>query len=109
MKATQALIALAVAASGFALNADAAALNPKIYGASAPASAAQQVVEVKPGMKYVNVVNGQTVTFNVEGQAFTWNFQMYQQEGALPLAAILPKELHADGVTVYVAADPTYR
>jgi endonuclease YncB( thermonuclease family) len=109
MKHSKALITLALAASALSLNADAAAIDPHMYGAGAPASAAQRVVDVKPGMKYVNVVNGQTVTFNVEGKAFTWTFQLYQQEGVVALSSILPKELHADGVTVYVAPDPTYR
>jgi hypothetical protein len=67
------------------------------------------VVDITPGMKYVNVINGQTVSFNLGGQQFTWTFQLYQQEGAVALSAILPKELRADDVTVYVAPDPTYR
>jgi endonuclease YncB( thermonuclease family) len=109
MKHSKALIAVAIAASALTFNANAGGINPNTYGASAPASAAQRVVDVKPGMKYVNVVNGQTITFNVEGKPFTWTFQLYQQEGVVALSAILPKELHADGVTVYVAPDPTYR
>lgn len=109
MKHSKILIALAIAASALSLNANARETGPQMYGASAPAAAAQRVVDVKPGMKYVNVVNGQTITFNVEGRPFTWTFQLYQQEGAVALSAILPRELHADGVTVYVAPDPTYR
>jgi endonuclease YncB( thermonuclease family) len=111
MKHSKALIALALAASALSLSlsANAGAVTPATYGASAPANAAQRVVDIKPGMKYVNVVNGQTITFNVEGKPFTWTFQLFQQEGAVALSAILPKELHADGVTVYVAPDPTYR
>jgi len=111
MNHSKTLIAMAIAASALTLNtaAHAGDVNPTMYGASAPASAAQRVVEIKPGMKYVNVVNGQTITFNVDGKPFTWTFQLYQQEGAVALSAILPAELHADGVTVYVAPDPTYR
>ena len=109
MKHSKAFIALVVAASAFALNVNAGEIHPNRYGTSAPASAAQRVVDITPGMKYVNVINGQTVSFNLGGQQFTWTFQLYQQEGAVALSAILPKELHADGVTVYVAPDPTYR
>jgi len=57
----------------------------------------------------VRVTNGETVTFNIDGKPFSWTFQMYQQEGVVALAAILPQELHADSVKVYVGADPTYR
>jgi hypothetical protein len=109
MNHTKTLIAIAIAASALTLNAHAGDVNPTMYGAIAPASAAQRVVDIKPGMKYVNVVNGQTITFNVDGKPFTWTFQLYQQEGAVALSAILPSGLHADGVTVYVAPDPTYR
>jgi hypothetical protein len=105
MKTTHTLIAIAAAV--FALNAGAA--DAQLYGKPAPASAAQRKIEIKPDSKNIRVTNGETVTFSIDGKPFTWTFQLYQQEGVVALAAILPQELHADGVKVYVDADPTYR
>jgi hypothetical protein len=68
-----------------------------------------RVVDIKPDTRWVNVTNGDTVTFNIDNQAFTWNFTVYHGEGALKLGSILPENLHADkhadDVVVYVAPD----
>lgn len=103
------LIAFAFAASAFTLNAKAGDIRPDLYGKPAPATTAARVIEIAPTTKHVTVTNGETITFHVQGQHYTWSFQLYQQEGAVALSAILPKDLHADGVIVYVAPDPTYR
>jgi len=105
MKTTHTLIA--IAATVFALNAGAA--DAQQYGKPAPASAAQRKIEIKPGGNDPANLRVQIVTFNIDGKPFTWTFQLYQQEGVVALTAILPQELHADGVKVYVGADPTYR
>jgi hypothetical protein len=109
MSHAKTLIAFAIAASALSLNATAADLGPKIYGMAAPATTAARSIAITPDTRFVNVINGETITFRINGQTFTWTFQLYQQEGALALSAILPKELHADGVTVYVAPDSSYR
>jgi hypothetical protein len=109
MTRKQTLIALAIAASAWTLNAQAGAADLKVYGMAVPSAAGARVVDITPDTRYVRVINGETITFNIGGQRYTWVFRLYQQEGALDLSAILPKELHADGVTVYVTPDPTYR
>jgi endonuclease YncB( thermonuclease family) len=101
--------ALALAASAFSLNTQAADVNAKLYGTPAPAAAAQRAIEINPGTKYVQVSSGETVTFLIDGQQFTWTFRLYRQEGALALSAILPDALQAGDVMVYVATDPIYR
>jgi hypothetical protein len=116
MKNLKPLLALAVVAGAFSLNASAADDNAKYYGTQVPANGSTQVVEIKgnsnarvvdikPDTRWVNVTNGDTVTFNVEGQAFTWNFSLYHGEGAVKLSSILPEDMHADKVVVYVAPD----
>jgi hypothetical protein len=111
MKITKSLFAFAFAASAFALNAQAGVfdVSPKIYGAPATASAAQRVIDITPETKSVQVTNGETIQFNINGAPFTWKFDLYHQEGALDLATILPQELQANGVKVYVGESPEYR
>lgn len=111
MNITKTLAAFAVAASALTLNAHAGIfdVNPKVYGAAAAASTAQRTIDITAQTKKVRVTNGETITFNVNGKQFTWKFDMYHQEGALELSTILPKDLQADGVTIYVAEDPVYR
>ncbi len=111
MKFTKSLFAFALAASAFAMNANAGVFDvtPKIYGAPATASAAQRIIEITPDTKSVQVTNGETVQFNINGAPFTWKFDLYHQEGVLDLATILPAELQATGVKVYVGESPEYR
>ena len=109
MKLTKTLTSLALAASAFSLNAHAGVFDvtAKIYGRPAAASAAQQTIVVTPETRKIHVTNGETVKFEVNGQAYTWKFDLYHQEGVLDLTTILP-ESHAEGVKVYVAEDPLY-
>lgn len=109
MLRTQTLIALALAASAYSMTAGAGEIDAKYYGAPAAASAASRVIEIGSDTRHVQVTNGEVITFSVGGQQYTWNFQVYGQSRAIALAALLPKTMHADGVTVYVAPDPLYR
>jgi hypothetical protein len=111
MKLTKILVAFAMAASALTMNVNAGIFdaNPEIYGMVAPANTAQRTVDITADTKKVNVTNGETITFNINGTQFTWKFDLYHQEGVLELSTILPKDLHADGVTIYVAEDPMYR
>jgi len=106
---TLAAVAFAFAAGVASLNASAANIDPANYGVAAQASAGARVVDITPGTRYINVTDGDTVTFNVGGQQFTWTFRVNHGEGVVALSAILPKELDAHGVMVYVGPDPSYR
>lgn len=123
MKRITSLLAFTLAAGAFSLDAGAADNNAGYYGAQVPASGSTNVVEIrgssnarvvdiKPDTRWVNVTNGDTVTFNVDNQAFTWNFSLYHGEGAVKLGSIMPADLHADAhaekVVVYVAPDLDY-
>lgn len=106
---TLAIVAFAFAAGVSSLNASADNIDSANYGAAAQASRTARVLDITPGTRHVNVIDGETVTFNVDGQPFTWTFRMNHGEGVVALAAILPKELDAHGVMVYVGPDLNYR
>lgn len=86
-----------------------AAQQQSDYGSAAPASAAGKMLTITPQTKWVNVDNGETVTFVNGSKMFTWNFRTLREEQDLPLAAIAPAGFNAGNVEVYVARDPLYR
>ncbi|OON59754.1 hypothetical protein B0920_20955 [Massilia sp. KIM] len=67
-----------------------------------------RVITVKPGAKHVNVTNGETVTFDVNGQRFSFDVNTYPNQNVFQLSDIAPAGVQADGVKVYVAANPLY-
>jgi hypothetical protein len=109
MKTMQTLLGFALAASAFTLNVHAADIDRRFYGMPASEQSASRVIEITPATRHVNVMDGETVTFRIGGQQFTWTFHLLHQEGVLSLSAIVPPGLRAGGVLVYVAADPSYR
>lgn len=109
MKHTKTLAALVFATSALSLHAHAGNVDPSTYGMSAPESTAARVVDITATTRHVAVTDGETITFKVDGQRFTWTFRMYHNEGVVALAAILPQALDARGVMVYVSPDPSYR
>jgi hypothetical protein len=106
---TLAILAFALTAGVSSLNAGAENIDPANYGVAAQASRAARVVDITPGTRHVNVIDGETVTFNLDGQQFTWTFHVNHGEGVVALAAIVPKALDAHGVMVYVGPDLSYR
>lgn len=73
------------------------------------AHAEDRVVTINADTKWVNVDNGDTVTFNVNGKTFTWQASTLHTEEAFDLAKIAPAGIDAGKVTVYVASNPLYR
>lgn len=78
------------------------------YGMNAPANAASREVVINPGMRYVNVANGETVRFNVDGQSFAFDFDAWPNDSAVDLAAIAPSGVKVPKVEVYIAPNPLY-
>lgn len=76
------------------------------YGSTAPADSAERQIVLTPSTKYVNVTNGETVTFVENGKTFTWDFSTYDHVN-LKLSAIAPKGLGYPDVRVYVDRDPS--
>ncbi len=106
------LLSLTLAAAMAASSAQALGLSGTAadYGAPADARApvAQRIV-LTPATKSVNVNNGDTVEFVVDGKTFRWHFDTFNNETNFKLARIAPAGIAADGITVYVGANPTYR
>jgi hypothetical protein len=80
-----------------------------VYGTSANGAAADRQITITADTKWVNVNNGETVTFNVNGKSFTWHFDTLQAEDRFDLAKIAPAGVDVGMVTVYVNSNPLYR
>lgn len=80
------------------------------YGSVASTSApvAQRIV-LTPATRSVNVNNGDTVEFVVNGKSFRWHFDTYSNETNFKLSKIAPADVAVDGVKVFVGVNPTYR
>lgn len=78
------------------------------YGVAVASSAAQRHIVVKPGARSVQVVNGETVTFTVDGKSFSWHVDTFPNFSQFALAKIAPADVPAGAVTVYVTPNPTY-
>lgn len=106
------LLSLTLAATMAVSNAHALGLTGTSadYGAPAAASApvAQRIV-LTAATKSVNVNNGDTVEFVIDGKTFRWHFDTFNNETNFKLAKIAPAGIAADGITVYVGPNPTYR
>ena len=79
------------------------------YGSAASAGFADREIMIKPGTKWVNVNNGETVAFTVNGKTFTWHFDTLRAEDQFELQQIAPEDVDVGVVTVYVASNPLYR
>jgi Heavy-metal resistance protein CzcE len=103
MTRTTALFATALFALSASLSASAATV-----GSLAPAGAADRIVSIAPGARYLNVTDGETVTVKVGDAAFTWHVDTAPGHAVFPLSEIAPADIAAGGVTVYVDPNPRY-
>lgn len=105
---TQTTILLLAAVFATAANAaprgDAAA-----YGQPVSSNSADRVIELTPQTRFVNVTNGETVTFEQGGQRFTWHVDTFNNVAEFALAKISPNTMNINGVEVYVAPGEYYR
>ncbi|WP_343732267.1 CzcE family metal-binding protein [Duganella sp.] len=101
---------ITVIAATLAAGAAHASVNPHPeFGMATPAAAADRHITIKADTKWVNVNNGDTVTFDVNGKSFTWHFDTLHSEAAFDLAKIAPEGINPGMITVYVASNPLYR
>jgi hypothetical protein len=107
---TKAVLALVIAGamSPAAVLATPSSPRPE-YGAPSLTSAATRTITVTSSTKYVNVDQGDVVTFVVNGKSFTWQFDTLRPSDSFDLSAIAPSGVSAPLVTIYVAPNPIYQ
>ena len=80
-----------------------------LYGQPAPAQAyADQVIQVGPQTRHVNVVGGQVVRFVRGERSFTWHFLVARTVNAFDLTEVAPAGFFDGPVIAYVEPDPRY-
>jgi hypothetical protein len=104
-----AIIAAAIAGTTGGAYAATVNNNAKEFGMASNAASADRHVVVKADTKWVNIDDGDTVQFDVDGKSFTWHFDTLRGESAFELSKIAPEGVDAGKVIVYVAANPLYR
>ncbi|WP_295994165.1 CzcE family metal-binding protein [Rugamonas sp.] len=84
--------------------------KPAPYGNRALSDKADREIVITADTKWINVTNGETVQFTMDGKSFTWHFRTVGDEVAFQLSKIAPPDFsNVDKLRVFVAADPTYR
>jgi hypothetical protein len=78
------------------------------YGRTVDTRAVDKVVKIGAATRWVNVVNGQTVQFEVGDQAFTFAFDTWPGDQSVDLALIAPQGVAVPHVRVYVAPNRRY-
>lgn len=100
-----------LASTAFGANASATGLTgtSSDFGANVTAVSAARHIIVTRQTKSINVTNGETVQFDIDGKAFTWHFDTFHDETNFPLSKILPSGSLVNDAHVYVASNPLYR
>lgn len=80
-----------------------AAHTPAYYGQATSGEGAEQQIDIQPQTRWVNVTNGDTVTFSQNGKTFSWHFDTLHHDDNFDLAEIAPQGFEAGKVRVYVA------
>src|SRR4051812_12161726 len=95
-----------VLASAVATAAHAASLDdPATYGESSPSTTVARIINLTPETRFINVSNGETITFNKGTESFTWHVDTYSNISKFSLAKIAPKDFQLGDIDVYVAPD----
>lgn len=108
MKTTRNLILSLIAGAAFAatLAAPAQAMvhtpNRADIGNAAP-GAGGRVIVIDAHTRWVNVTNGETVQFDVNGHRFTFTFDAGNNLNVVNLSAFAPADVMAPMVPVYIA------
>lgn len=79
-----------------------------LFGNSAPARTAPRAITLTPGLKYVNVASGDTVTFKSGAQETTWTFAEFTYGKFVDLGVLFPALPNAQGVRVYIERSRLY-
>ena len=77
-------------------------------GSTVQTQAVTRSVTILPSTKYVNVRQGDVVTFTSDGKQFTWLFDTLRPTDDFDLSSIAPAEMKTHGARVYVGSNPLY-
>jgi hypothetical protein len=80
-----------------------AAVRIDLLGEPSTPGQAGRVVVITPTTRYVNVTEGDVVTFVENGKAFTWDFDSAPDISSFPLNRVAPAGVLDHTVTAYVA------
>ncbi len=78
------------------------------YGQAAPPTTAYYALKVDGATKWVNVNNGDTVRFDVNGKQFGWHFDTCKDYSIVKLSAIAPGDTDVGATRIYVSLNPVY-
>lgn len=79
-----------------------------IYGHVANEGTASRTIKITPRTRAINVHDGETVRFDVDGKTFEWTFDLPSREGVISFSDIEPSTTGAGTVRIYVAPNPLY-
>lgn len=99
---------VALILSGLGLSALAASPPIALLGDPAPATMSARTIVLHTDTKYVNVVGGNTVKFDVGGQSFAWTFDVPVTITSFDLNQVAPNGVLDHPVRVYVETNPRY-
>jgi hypothetical protein len=109
MKALTRPLIVALAAAGLASGAAQAMpkpFSPLDAGMLVENTAGDRSIEIGADTRYVNVTNGETVSFLVDGRRFSYTFDAWNSIAAIDLAKIAPSDVKVPQVRVYIAPNP---
>jgi hypothetical protein len=70
---------------------------------------ADRIVELKPGMRWMNVAYGESVLFKMNGKSFAWRFDAMPTRTQIDLGEIAPADFPMREFRVFIAPQPEYR
>jgi hypothetical protein len=73
------------------------------------AATAERTLDVKPGTRYLNVRNGETVAIRDGERSVTWFVQVAPHVNLIPLSRILPGSGDGKDVLIYIAPGHQYQ
>ena len=100
------LFAGALFAGGAAQASDVAKTKPAHADYGVHAVHAHRTIVVNDKTRHVNVTNGETVQFDVNGQRFAFAFNNWPNKDVVDLSVIAPEGVTAPKVRVYIAPNP---
>lgn len=73
-----------------------------LFGDPTDPSRAARIVDVKPGLRYVNVDSGETVAFRAGEKMSAWTFAQMIKNTSVDLGLLMPDLPGSAGVRVYI-------